>query len=73
MLERHSSQDDDLVVFGGVHDKVLVFESLKNLDKLVLVFNEGIACALAASLTLRLAHVAFPDGVSALLILCVSH
>ena len=65
------SHKNDLVIFCGIHDEVVVLQGLEDLNELLLVGDKWFVSSLTNAFTLVKANVPLVDGIDAGLILGV--
>ena len=65
------SHKNDLVIFCGIHDEVVVLQGLEDLNELLLVSDKWFVSSLTNAFTLVKANVPLVDGIDGGLILGV--
>ena len=66
-----SSHQYDLVILGRIHDQVVLFERLQDLDKLLLRADQRFIRALAQTISFIQTHVSLPKRICRSLLLRV--
>ena len=65
------SHKNDLIIFCGIHDEVVVLQGLEDLNELLLVSDKWFVSSLAHAFTLIKTNVPLVDGINTGLILGV--